>query len=87
MTAAISSGLTFNWNYVFSKILTDSDNYFANTVTAAQDQYNRRLEKSIGAFDQTHSIKISTLYELPFGTGKRWASKGLPQLRRSAGGG
>src|SRR5207237_10611704 len=24
-----SSGLTFNWNYVFSKLLTDSDNYFA----------------------------------------------------------
>lgn len=72
-----ASGLTFNWNYVFSKLLTDSDNYFANTVTAAQDQYNRRLEKSIGAFDQTHQFKISTLYELPFGKGKRWASHGF----------
>ncbi len=72
-----ASGLTFNWNYVFSKLLTDSDNFFANTVTAAQDHYNRRLEKSIGAFDQTHVIKISTLYEFPFGPGKRWASRGF----------
>jgi hypothetical protein len=28
-----------------------------------QDQYNRRLEKSIGAFDQTHVLKMSTVYE------------------------
>ncbi|MBC7924193.1 MAG: TonB-dependent receptor [Bryobacteraceae bacterium] len=72
-----ASGLTFNWNYVFSKVLTDSDNYFANTVTAAQDHYNRGLEKSIGAFDQTHVIKVSTLWEMPFGKGKRWLSKGF----------
>ena len=34
-----------------------------------QDQYNRRLEKSIGQFDQTHRLKFSTLYDLPFGKG------------------
>lgn len=71
-----SQGLTFNWNYVFSKLLTDSDTYFANG-TGSQDHYNRRLEKSIGQNDQTHIVKISTLYELPFGKGKRWLTGGF----------
>ncbi len=72
-----SKDLTFQWSYVFSKLLTDSDSYFANSETAAQDHYNRRLEKSIGQFDQTHVIKFSTLYELPFGKGRRWLSGGF----------
>lgn len=72
-----ANGLTFNWNYTLSKILTDSDTYFANSATAAQDHYNRRLEKSIGQFDQTHSWKFSTVYELPFGKGRRWLNSGV----------
>ncbi|HUS07218.1 MAG TPA: TonB-dependent receptor, partial [Bryobacteraceae bacterium] len=40
-----SNGLTFNWNYTLSKLLTDSDSYFANEGMA-QDHYNRGLEKS-----------------------------------------
>jgi len=64
-----SNGLLFQWNYTLSKILTDSDSYF--TGTGAQDQYNRRAEKSIGQFDQTHALKLNTLYELPFGAGRR----------------
>jgi hypothetical protein len=68
-----SGGLTFQWNYTMSKILTDSDSYDASTTS--QDQYNRRLEKSIGRFDQTHALKLSTIYELPFGKGRRWMNK------------
>jgi hypothetical protein len=72
-----SQGLTGQWNYVFSKLITDSDTYFANSATSAMDQYNRRLEKSIGQFDQTHVLKFSTLYDLPFGKGKRWVTNGF----------
>jgi hypothetical protein len=72
-----SKGLTFQWNYVFSKLITDSDTYFANSATAAMDHYNRRLEKSIGQYDQTHVLKFSTVYDLPFGKGRRWLSNGL----------
>ncbi len=72
-----SQGLTFQWNYVFSKLITDSDTYFANSAPAAQDHYNRRLEKSIGQYDQTHMLKFATLYNLPFGRGQRWLSQGL----------
>lgn len=72
-----SKDLTLQWSYVFSKMLTDSDSYFANSETAAQDHYYRRSEKSIGQFDQTHSVKFSTLYNLPFGKGAKWATSGL----------
>jgi hypothetical protein len=73
----LARGLTFQWNYVLSKIVTDSDTYFANTVPDAMDHYNRRLEKSIGQNDQTHSFKFSTLYDLPFGRGQRWMNQGF----------
>ncbi|MBK7928847.1 MAG: TonB-dependent receptor [Bryobacterales bacterium] len=76
MDRRFSKGLTLNWNYVFSKLLTDSDSYFAN-FSGAMDQYNRRLEKSIGQFDQTHQLKFSTLYDLPFGKGQRWLNEGV----------
>jgi hypothetical protein len=69
-------GFTFQWSYAFSKILTDSDTYYAN-AGFAQDNGNRKLEKSIGAFDQTHVVKMNTLYELPFGKGRRWLTSGI----------
>ena len=69
-----TGGLTFQWNYTFSKLLTDSDSYDGSTTS--QDQYNRHLEKSIGKYDQTHTMKMSTIYELPFGKGRRWMNKG-----------
>ncbi len=71
-----SNGLAFEWNYVLSKLLADTDSQVeGNGIT--QDQYNRRLEKSLGGYDQTHALKLSTVYELPLGRGKRFlASRG-----------
>jgi hypothetical protein len=71
-----SKGLAFQWSYVFSKLITDSDTYFA-TGSTTQDHGNRALEKSIGAFDQTHVLKFSTVWNLPFGKGQRWATSGI----------
>jgi outer membrane receptor protein involved in Fe transport len=70
-----SSGLTIQTSYVFSKLLTDSDTYWGSGQ--AMDQFNRRLEKSIGQFDITHNFKFSGIYELPFGKGKRWMANGF----------
>lgn len=75
-TGGCPGGLTFQWNYVLSKLLTDSDTYFASNA-AAQDHYNRGLEKSIGQNDQTHIFKFSTLWDLPFGKGRRWVQQGF----------
>jgi hypothetical protein len=74
MDKRASSGLTVQTSYVLSKILTDSDSYWPGA--ASLDHYNRRLEKSIGQFDATHNFKLSYIYELPFGKGKRYALGG-----------
>jgi hypothetical protein len=78
VTRRYSNGLTFQWNYAFSKILTDSDTYYAN-IGYAEDNGNRKLEKSIGAYDQTHVAKFNTIYELPFGRGRRWLTHGFAE--------
>ena len=70
-----AKGATIQTSYVFSKLLTDSDSYWGSGT--AIDQYNRRLEKSIGSFDLTHNFKLAVIYELPFGKGQQWLSKGL----------
>lgn len=68
-----SGGLQFQTSYVFSKILTDSDSYWVGG--AAMDHFNRGLEKSIGQFDVTHNFKIGTVYDLPFGKGKKFLNQ------------
>jgi len=69
-----AEGVTLQGSYVLSKLLTDADGYQPDNATL--DHYNRRLEKSIGEFDLTHNFKMTYIYELPFGKGKRWLSSG-----------
>lgn len=69
-----SGGLMFNTSYVLSKLITDSDSYVGDN--SAIDHYNRRLEKSIGQYDQTHNFKASYVYELPWGKGRKWLQSG-----------
>jgi hypothetical protein len=75
----LSGGLTFQASYVFSKLLTDSDSAWGGAgggATYAADLFNRGLEKSIGGFDVTHDFKFSAVYDLPFGKGQKYISKG-----------
>lgn len=58
-----SLGLTFQASYVFSKLLTDADG--GSSGTNPLNNFNRRLEKSIAAYDQTHTVKLNYVYELP----------------------
>jgi hypothetical protein len=78
-----SRGFALQTSYVLSKILTDADTYQVTGIYSL-DQYNRRLDKSIGGYDQTHNFKVSYVWELPFGRGKRLLSSGLAS--RLAGG-
>jgi putative ABC transport system permease protein len=36
----------------------------------------RRLDKSIGQFDVTHNFKFAAVYDLPFGQGRRYLTRG-----------
>lgn len=67
-----AGGSTIQASYTFSKLLSDTD----STTSAAGDMYDLRLLKSISALDQTHQVKISYVYELPFGKGKHFLGGG-----------
>jgi hypothetical protein len=69
-----SGSLLFQGSYVFSKILTNSDNFAASG--GSEDQANPGLEKSVGSFDQTHTVHLNTVYNLPVGKGHHWLSGG-----------
>jgi hypothetical protein len=70
-----SNGLVFQTSYVFSKLLTDSDSAWGTAYAA--DLFNRGLEKSIGQYDVTHDFKLSAVYDLPFGKGQKYVTKGI----------
>jgi hypothetical protein len=72
-----TSGLTFQTSYVLSKLFTDSDTYWVTDNPRAADQYNRRLEKSIGFYDVTHNFKLGLVYDLPFGKGRQYFTSGI----------
>jgi hypothetical protein len=71
-----SKNVTLQSSYVFSKLLTDADVYSGDN--SALDHYNRRLEKSIGQLDQTHNLRLSGIWDLPFGKGKAFLAGGGP---------
>jgi hypothetical protein len=58
----LSSNFTFLGVYTRSKAIDD--------VRTPLDTYNRRLEKSLSAFDAPNQFVLSSVYELPFGRGK-----------------
>ena len=71
-----AAGVTMQASYVFSKLISDIDSY--GEATRAQDHYNRRLEKSISDLDRTHNFKLSYIWELPVGKGKKFLGNGGP---------
>jgi len=71
-----SSGLTVLFSYVFAKMLGDTDNA-SSTGRQVMDGYNRRLEKSLSADDQTHVFRNALTYDLPIGVGKALALHGI----------
>ncbi|MEN6532631.1 MAG: carboxypeptidase regulatory-like domain-containing protein [Bryobacteraceae bacterium] len=70
----LNRGISYLVSYTYSKVMTDSDS--AIDATSTQDVYNRRLDRSVASFDQTHGLRLTWVYELPFGKGKRFLSHG-----------
>ncbi|GBC83196.1 hypothetical protein HRbin10_02337 [bacterium HR10] len=69
-----SRGLSFTANYTFSKSLSD---LFADSPTMTRNYTtlrNRRLDKGPSPFDLRHAFQAYWSWELPFGTGRRWAT-------------
>ncbi len=74
LTQRFTAGFLFQGSYTYSKLMTDADAFSGST--GSMDTAQPDLEYSIGRLDQTHSIKLSTVYELPFGPGRKWLTDG-----------
>lgn len=81
----LSKDLLFLTNYVWAKTLTDQG-LGGGFGTSAQDQYNRKLEKARQLLEAPHELKMTWVYELPVGTGKRALSNAPKAVNAVLGG-
>ena len=80
MRHRMHSGLSFEANYTFSKVLSDGDGDLQTRFQAFLDINNPKLERSRANFDLNHMIKADGYYELPFGEGHRLGFKPLNRV-------
>ena len=75
-----SNGFSLLANFTWSKLMDDSSSDwggFWSLDVLGQDFYNRRAERSVSAGDVPVRFTVAPVYELPFGTGKKWAQNGV----------
>ena len=80
-----SHGLFLMFSYTFCKLISTSNGEDANrdTLGAVQNQYNRRLDKSVAYNEDTpHNFRVSYIYDLPIGRGKPFLS-GMPRIAQA----
>ncbi len=70
----LSSGLSYQVAYTFSKALDENDGWFGAEGKNVADPYNPRASLSPAGFDIPHNLVVNTTYELPIGQGKRFSS-------------
>lgn len=68
-----TQGLTFDFNYTISQAL-DQVGRPQNTVTAFSSPFLPDLDYGPAAFDRRHVVTSLWLYELPFGTNRRFST-------------
>jgi Carboxypeptidase regulatory-like domain len=71
-----TNGLSFQANYTFQKILSDIETDGQARFDPYLDNGNTHLDYARPDYDRTHSLNINSIYELPFGKGKRWLNSG-----------
>jgi len=70
-------GFTMQGNYTWSKMME---------ATGYLNGGDAMPEKVISDLDRSHRFAMSAIYELPFGTGKRFLGSGHPVVRQAVGG-
>jgi len=70
------NGLFLMASYTFAKLISNTDGEDANRGDGSgQNQYDRSLDKTVGIQDSPHNFRLSYVYELPVGRGKKWLSR------------
>ncbi len=70
-----SKGLLFQVSYTFSKLIDNVQERFGGR-SSFTNPYDLRQSRSISDNDRSRIFVSNFVYELPFGTGQRWASHG-----------
>jgi Carboxypeptidase regulatory-like domain len=77
ITKRMTNGVSLSFNYVWSHMLDDMDSSGWGSRAGPQDfqnAFNPAANYSNSNFDVRHAFKGYAVYELPFGTGKRFLS-------------
>ena len=73
VTHHLTKGLGFLAAYTWSKAIGYVDSNGPGAYyTTVQDYYNRGLERSVASFNLPQNLKVTWVYETPFGKGRRW---------------
>ena len=71
-------GLSYLLAYTWSKSIdVASSGQFGVESQHLQNPYDPNESKSVSGYDIPHVFSLASIYELPFGPGKRWANTGL----------
>ena len=67
----LNSGLQFQGNYTYAKVLSDADGDNYTRFQPFLDLANTKIERARAPFDIQHAIKSNWSYDLPLGKGHR----------------
>jgi hypothetical protein len=81
-----TSGLFFQANYTFQKNLTNAIGTGQFLFDPLLDNNRPELERTRADFDQTQVFNFNSVYDLPFGKGKRFVNNGNGLVDRLVGG-
>ncbi len=73
-----SQGLTYLASYTFSRSIDTTSGLRSNgnDVTFPQNPYDAFADKGLSSFHAKHRFVLSTLYELPWGKGRKYLNQG-----------
>jgi hypothetical protein len=86
-TKQFSDGLSLISTYVWSKALDNgSEDFLGWTIgNMWRDSYNTNLDYAISTHDVPHSFATAWVYQLPYGTGKRWGASAPSVVKQVLG--
>jgi hypothetical protein len=78
-------GISAQGTYVFSKSIDNASSIGGGAEVVAQNDQDLAAERSLSSFDQRHRFTGNFVYELPFGTGKKWLNNNGGWLENALG--
>lgn len=78
-----TDGLSSIFSYTWSRTIDTSSGWFnaeggIGSGATVQNYHNMEANKGTSSYDIPHIVTWGTVWELPFGTGKRWLNSGGP---------